>query len=182
MRLFIACHFSKEAQKEMERMREALRRHAEKGSFTRSENFHLTLAFLGETEKEKIENIKRCMAQSAGSAFEMKLQNIGRFSQREGNLYWMGVQAPKELYALRERLYHSLQSEGFFPDTRPFQPHVPLGRRIRPDIPLKSFNVRPIISQINSIFLMQSLRVNGILVYKEIWQTPLNSTEGKEQL
>ena len=50
MRLFIACHFSKEAQKEMERMREALRRHAEKGSFTRSENFHLTLAFLGETE------------------------------------------------------------------------------------------------------------------------------------
>ena len=67
MRLFIACQFSREAQQEIERVRDELRRHAEKGNFTRSENFHLTLAFLGEIGEEKIDSIKWCMKQSAGA-------------------------------------------------------------------------------------------------------------------
>lgn len=181
MRLFIACQFSREALQEIERVRDELRRHAEKGNFTRSENFHLTLAFLGKIGEEKIDCIKWCMKQSAGPDFNMKLRGMGCFPQKDGGLYWMGVQAPPELYALRENLYRLLRQEGFCLDTRPFRPHITLGRRIRMDQPTKTIRMVPIISHVNHIFLMQSQRIHDKLVYKEIWKTPLGLKDGPEQ-
>ena len=50
MRLFIAVRFSNHIQKSLQQTMADLRRQGVRGNFSRVENLHLTLAFLGEVQ------------------------------------------------------------------------------------------------------------------------------------
>ena len=60
MRLFIAIRFSPEIRQTLLDAVSGLRAQARSGNFTRPENLHLTLAFLGETNQTK--EIRTAMA------------------------------------------------------------------------------------------------------------------------
>lgn len=57
MRLFVGLPFSHQARRDFLQVRKRLERNAVKGNFTAAENFHLTLAFLGEAEPERLPQI-----------------------------------------------------------------------------------------------------------------------------
>lgn len=123
MRLFIAILFDKEATCALEEAMEELSAQNIRGNYTRPENLHLTLAFLGETEDAR--GAIGAMTAAAGQGFPITLEGIGRF----GDTLWAGVQSSGKLEALAERLKEALSARGFSIERRKFLPHITLVRR-----------------------------------------------------
>lgn len=162
MRLFIAVSFSDEIKKLLLDAIEELKSKAACGNFTRRENLHLTLAFIGETNRTA--DIIRCIDSVSASSFTLTFGGCGRF----GDLRWAGIKRSEELSALAENLQNALREDGFRIEKREFKPHVTLAREVMSDaritltIPTANMDVR-------RISLMKSERVNGRLLYTEIY-------------
>ena len=162
MRLFIAILFSEKINRVLSDAVESLRMQSVSGSFTRPENFHLTLSFIGETEKT--EAIRRDMDSCSILSFELSVGGSGQF----GNLYWVGVYKTPELLALEKSLWNALTDNGFDVESRSFKPHITIARNVFSPVPVK-LNVPKTIMTVNQISLMKSERTKGNLVYTEIY-------------
>ena len=62
MRLFIAINFDPETKRKLLEVQHRLRELG-KGNFSREDNLHLTLAFIGEVPMERLEDVKAAMDQ-----------------------------------------------------------------------------------------------------------------------
>jgi 2'-5' RNA ligase len=108
MRLFIAIHFSPEVKRLLLRTIESLRAQAAGGNFTREENLHLTLAFLGATINESA--ARAAIAAAAAPPFPLTVGGSGR-SATSGGWAWKKIRrSPRSLPAFktscRARLFH----------------------------------------------------------------------------
>lgn len=95
------------------------------------DNIHVTLAFLGETEEEKIDDVKRLLRESCSGygKFEFFLEGIGIFkSVINPRIIWVGTRASDELTNLNSTVNEGLKNIGFTIDERLFRPHVTIGR------------------------------------------------------
>jgi len=162
MRLFIAVNFSAEIKKHLLDAVKELKSKAACGNFSRQENLHLTLAFIGETNRT--DDIKRCIDSVSASPFTLTFGGCGRF----GNLWWAGIKKSGELSALAEKLQNALREDGFQIDKREFKPHVTLAREVKSDARI-TLSVPTTHMTVSRISLMRSERVNGRLVYTEIY-------------
>lgn len=165
MRLFIAILFTPEIIAELAGAADMLRRLSVSGDFTRPENLHLTLAFLGETSR--IEAAARVMAETAPAPFSLALSGCGRFGRAGGDIIWAGLAENCALSNCAARLAAGLRREGFSLEEREFSPHITLGRRVMTrepsDVPIK-----PLSMNCRKLSLMKSERIGGRLVYTEI--------------
>lgn len=166
MRLFIAINFSDEIKKELLRGVRELREKSISGNFTRENNLHLTLAFIGETDRSSdIENIMR---EFEFRPFPLTIGGCGVFKRFGGDIFWAGVRENPQLSAVVRRLSAALIDAGFDIDDRKFTPHITLGREV-----VTQSKVRIIIPDItmtaDRISLMKSERINGKLTYTEIY-------------
>lgn len=175
MRLFIAINFSSEEKSKLSSIIADLKKYTVGGNFTRSENLHLTLVFLGETGR--LADIMSAMDKVIASAFTLNLKGIGRFSRREGDIYWVGVEENKVLLNIYEQLYASLSSNDFTLEKRKFKPHLTIGRKV---ILKKGFSptdfdrgLEPIKIEVTKISLMESKRVEGKLIYTPLYSKQL---------
>lgn len=131
MRLFLAINPSDE---ERERIHEAtapLRSAGLPVSWVPRETLHLTLKFLGEVPKHRLEEITRAAATAAARARPLDLQigGIGAFpSFRSPRILWLGVEATPQLRMLKQDIEWEFAPIGFPRETRAFQPHITLGR------------------------------------------------------
>lgn len=177
MRLFIAITFGEEIQDALIALQERIKEGAAAGNFSRRENLHLTLAFLGETPESQVPAIRGIIGDSGLSAGEgplrLNLLRTGRFRHGGKELWWIG---PAEddpglprLLALRERLAAGLEREGIGFDRRPFRAHITLGRDIRGIPPDRAFQpgLMPegIPFEAGCLSLMKSEHSGGLLVY-----------------
>jgi 2'-5' RNA ligase len=177
MRLFIAINAGEETREALIAVQERLRGRAAAGNFSRRENLHLTLAFLGETPESQVPPIRGIIGDpglSAGESFRLNLRRTGRFRHGGKELWWIG---PAEddpgllpLLALREQLAAALEGAGIDFDKRSFRAHITLGRDIRgipgdwtADLPPEG-----IPFELNRLSLMKSEHAGGLLVYTEI--------------
>jgi 2'-5' RNA ligase len=95
-----------------------------------SDNFHLTLKFLGSVEP----SIRACVERAGDSVrahrFTLTLNEIGRFAA--SRVLWLGSAiTPAPLQTLVTELDRMLTACGIAPETRPFAPHVTLRRNVR---------------------------------------------------
>ena len=161
MRLFVAVRFSPAVEGALWAAVGDLRRRGT-GTFTRRENLHLTLAFIGETDR--LEDARAALAGVAGAG-PLQLEvggSLGRF----GDLWWAGVRGGEELEALAGAVQTALRQAGFAIERRPWRPHVTLVRRWRG--PVRGTQVAPAVMSANAISLMRSDRVDGRLTYTEV--------------
>ena len=131
MRLFIALNLPEAVRALVFRAPEPLREKASGVRWSRPENLHLTIRFLGEVDAEVEENLSMGLDVVAGGAprISIRFERFGAFpSPERPRVIWLGVEATSELRLLRERVQEQLASAGVPPDTRPFRPHVALGR------------------------------------------------------
>ncbi len=163
MRLFIALLFPDEVKDALLDAAEDLRRNAERGVFSRRENFHLTLAFLGEQRDPKPAG--RAMEAAVGAPFSLRLDRPGRFRRDGGDIWWVGLKDSPPLTALHRRLSEALAREGFEVENRPFRPHVTLGRQVVLTDPGFRPSVPPLTIHARELCLMRSDRVSGVLTY-----------------
>jgi len=94
-------------------------------------NLHLTLRFLGEISRSQVETV--CMAVRCATArldaFRIHLAGTGCFpSSRRPRAFWIAVADASHLIRLYEAVEEELVSAGFPRETRPFSPHLTLGR------------------------------------------------------
>jgi 2'-5' RNA ligase len=133
MRLFFALPLPSEVKERLRPLLEKARKVSGDGvGFTKIDQLHFTLAFLGEQPGPDD-------ALAAGeslrdlAAFDLVLSGVGAFpSTMRPRVIWLGVTGgAAELIASAERLQKALRERGFALEERKFRPHLTLGR-VRP--------------------------------------------------
>ena len=169
MRLFIAINFNDEVKDALCETAAELKAASRRGRVTRRENLHLTLVFIGETDR--VDDILSVMEEAAEEALaeptEINLAGAGIFKGRGGDLHWVGVENTFELKRLAKELAEGLRAEGFEIEKRRFTPHITIGREIVLSSPA-DIRVHPASMTADHISLMKSERVDGRLVYTEL--------------
>ena len=172
MRLFIAIQLNDEMKDALVRMQNAMKRQGVTGNFTRRENLHLTLAFIGEYPDP--EDVREVVEQVEFDAFALVLDGVGAF----GNLWWAGVgsegetEGPDALEALARRLRRALSDAGIPFDRKKFSPHITLVRKAKSldgGIPSGVLeNVPEADMIVDRISLMRSDRGKHGMIYTEL--------------
>jgi 2'-5' RNA ligase len=179
MRLFTAITFSEEMKDSLYNSIMELQHYAISGNYTLKENLHLTLNFIGETDR--VEKVMKAMRQAVLKAdikpFLLSAGGLGRFKRREGDIYWIGVDKESSLLLLQKEMAGELKKADFALEDREFQPHLTLGRKV---IMGKNFNMTalernlpPGTMEVTKISLMRSERIHGKLTYTEIYHVDL---------
>lgn len=175
MRLFIAINFSEEINISLEKIIQGLKGFARQGNFTRRENLHLTLAFIGETTK--IAAVKKALDGVSAPKFKLILGGLGKFHRDGGDIYWLGVEQNAVLSALYSQIWDLLSDAGFSGDRREYKPHLTLGRQVlvRDDFREQAFarSIPELCMETSKISLMKSERIKGKLIYTEIHRKTL---------
>jgi len=160
MRLFVAIHFSPGVKAVLFAAIEELRRQSA-GNFTRPENLHLTLAFIGESDR--IAEAKAALSAVTAAPFDLTVGGTGKF----GDIYWAGIEKSPELFSLTDSVRTELLKRKIVIDAKPFKAHITLAREVQAkdvklSIPTASMTV-------GRISLMRSDRINGKLTYTEVF-------------
>ena len=176
MRLFIAAQIEDENKKIINEIQKQYKAQTFKGTFTRAENFHVTLKFLGEIEKELIPKIIFVMDRAAeeSAAFSFTSGNTGCFNRSEGFTLFLGIDSGAEnLWNLSTLIEEELFKSGFKKENKMFTPHITLGRRIKFkndfNIIAKEISLPKITFNCTSISLMESFMEKGILCYNPLY-------------
>jgi RNA 2',3'-cyclic 3'-phosphodiesterase len=110
--------------------------------WVRPESVHLTLRFLGESTPGQIERLRDTLGPLAARCkrAEAVYRGLGLFPERgRPSVLWLGVELPEPLVALQAGCEAAAVAAGFPAESRPFRPHLTLGRwrdrAARPDLP-----------------------------------------------
>lgn len=160
MRIFIAIRFTEAFKASILDAQEGLKEQGIRGNFTRPENLHLTLVFIGETDR--IDDIKTAVASVRFDPFVITTGQLGCFNGRS-RVLWMGIQGKEKVKALALRLRKALDERDIDHSHGPFQPHITLVRQPT-ETPL---DIKPEDASmtVREIAVMKSERIDGRLVY-----------------
>ncbi len=162
MRLFIAIPFSEEFKSELIRVQNEMKVNGVRGNFSRPENLHVTVAFLGEV-KDPAPAMK---ALASVPVPELRLTSgpLGNF----GELLWIGLRKNSALEEYVAEVRHALDIAGMEYDRKKFRPHITLVRRA--DWPYQVLveelaEVHRVRMTVDRVCLMKSERLDGKLTY-----------------
>ncbi len=100
--------------------------------WVRTENIHLTVVFAGNVDESMVFRFEEvaCLACGRSHPFEISLHGLGFFGNfRNPRVLWVGLNGDvKEMSRLRDDLQKGLAPFGVKKETRPFRPHLTLGR------------------------------------------------------
>lgn len=98
--------------------------------WTRPEQLHLTLRFLGDVLDDQIQKIVESLSKVRVEPFLLPLEGIGAFPPRgHPKILWAGLgRAHTRLFQLRQRVDDALLAAGWRGEMRSFDPHVTVGR------------------------------------------------------
>jgi len=158
------------------------------GNFTREENLHLTLAFIGEYPDP--EDVLDVMEQIEFEPFDIRLDGVGSF----GSLWWAGIDSVGEdefeggaqdgsdtqhgsdaLKALAKHLRRGLADAGIPFDRKKFSPHITLVRKPQmrngrnlaiPEAVLEDLPMAEML--VEHVSLMRSERGKHGMIYTEL--------------
>lgn len=99
-------------------------------SWTRPEQLHMTLRFLGDVPETQHDGIVARLASVRVQPFILPVEGVGTFpANRPPRVIWVGAgTGHPRLFQLRQRLDDALIAAGLQLDVRAFHPHVTLGR------------------------------------------------------
>lgn len=179
MRLFFAVPFTEEIRGKLCDVIQTLRPCCQRGRFTRPENLHLTLAFLGECSPRQTAAAKDALQGVEGEPFFLHIGGMGCFRRPEGDLYWAGVERSPGLLKICDSLSRELRKHGFHMESRPYRPHLTLVRQavLTEDCDRSAFVVPLMDMKVEVLCLVRSERFRSGPVYTRIAEK--NLTEEK---
>ncbi len=132
MRTFIAIEIPSEIKSALTELQKELRRAGAEVSWTKPENFHLTLIFLGEVDEMRIKEVERICVDSSREfrPFLLSLGATGVFpNSRQPRVLWAGLSGDVEIVVeIKRRLEENLALIGFEPEGKVWRPHLTIGR------------------------------------------------------
>lgn len=131
MRLFVAIPLSEDIVAKLQSLRQPL----PGVKWTRSEQFHLTLRFIGDVSGSVKKNVANKLQEISQGAFELNIDGFGFFPNiRNPRVFWAGLDPHTELMLLQEKVEHACREAGLEKETRPYVPHITLAKiKRRPD-------------------------------------------------
>ncbi len=173
MRLFIAIDISDAVRQQLREFVREVSRAVRGANWTKIENIHLTLKFLGHVEDENIEVIQSSLQEIASrhASFDLDLIGAGAFpNARAPRVLWIGAHDQSgTLYRLQADVESEMNSLGFSPEDRAFTAHLTVGRIKHPALnsklalALEGVNSRSFgFARISELMLIESrLHPNG---------------------
>lgn len=132
IRLFIAIELSQNIHDQLGDLMIDLKKIDWKAAkWVRSENIHLTLKFLGNTEQNKLPLLKSSLTNACKDIkpFKLVVKGTGFFPSRKNpRVLWAGVAESAELSHLYIALEEAMTALGYKKEDRPFSPHLTLAR------------------------------------------------------
>ena len=170
MRVFIAFELERSVREQLSAIQNQLRPYVQKGNFSRPENFHITVRFLGERTPREIDAIVHCMQRVALSASSFSLESCGLDCfHKKRDICYADVQDKPELLSLYRALQDELWSQRLISQKESYTPHITLAREVVWREPflqlLKKLRMPSIAIDITGLSLMESTRVDGRLCY-----------------
>ncbi|MDR0416219.1 MAG: RNA 2',3'-cyclic phosphodiesterase [Propionibacteriaceae bacterium] len=168
MRLFIALPPDTGIRLALEAVRQQLRAQSVTARYSPPDNWHLTLAFVGETPR--VGAAERALAEAvaaAPTAVAVTLRGFGNFRGHRGDTLWVGAADDPGLTALAGAVADALRDHGFDIPKAKFLPHLTIARQAQAagavwvDVPAQT--MRP-----DRAVLYRSDSVDGRRLYTEL--------------
>jgi RNA 2',3'-cyclic 3'-phosphodiesterase len=132
MRTFIAIEIPSEIKSALAALQTGLRRAGADVSWTKPENLHMTLKFLGEVDERRIVEVEKACVLSAAEfqPFTLSLNDTGVFpNAKQPRVLWAGLSGEVEnVVEMHRRLDERLALIRFKPEGKKFHPHLTIGR------------------------------------------------------
>lgn len=160
MRIFIAIRFTEAFKSSILDAQDGLREYGVRGNYTQPENLHLTLAFIGETER--VAEIKAAVDAVKFEPFVIRTGKLGSFNGRS-RVLWLGIEGEDKVKTIAQQLRRNLDKCGIDYAKGRFSPHITLVRQPS-EMPL-DVEVESESMTVSEISVMNSERINGRLVY-----------------
>jgi len=133
IRAFIAVELPGELKQELAALETQLKKNSPPVvKWVDPESIHITLKFLGETSDAVIDELLLAMEESVAgvSPFKLEVGKIGAFPAVDRpQVIWVGISGDMEKLAqLQKNLEQNTEQLGFKRESRPFSPHLTLGR------------------------------------------------------
>ena len=169
MRLFIGIELPKSFKAELARLQKGLKAVSSGGKFVPTDNFHITLHFIGESND--LMSAAKAMGQAVRGVrpFTLHLGGLSSFDRSDGKTVYTNVLGElSELSVLYDSLESAMADEGFARERKRFTPHITLARSAALDELAQSelSGLSPNASiMVNAITLFESRRENGRIQY-----------------
>ncbi|HHY42256.1 MAG TPA: RNA 2',3'-cyclic phosphodiesterase [Thermoanaerobacterales bacterium] len=181
MRCFIAINLDSSVKAEIKDfiLQNHLNQKFEGIKWVRPENFHITLAFLGEITDEDILSVKNMLENVASkhASFPIELSGTGFFPNiKNPKVFWLGIKEQPILLKLKQDIDRGLTECNIQYDRKPFSPHLTIGRFktpliIKPEtVKIQDFKASFLVTE---IFLMKSELFSDGPVYTELYSFKL---------
>jgi 2'-5' RNA ligase len=139
VRFFVALEITSEVRENLVALMEALRSISTEPRWVRPGNLHVTLKFLGEMPKTKLEAVRTALGEiRSEQPVMLEFRGLGFFpNEKHPRVFWAGIEASTNLMKLAGDIEGAMENLGIPREQRPFSPHLTLGRFERPGIPEK---------------------------------------------
>ena len=169
MRMFIAIQLNDDMKDVLQAMQDYMRSRGVKGNYTKRENLHLTLAFIGEFDDPGV--VLEAIGRAKLRPFEIALSGTGSFK----SLWWAGIDGGMALQSFARRLRRELDAAGIPYDRKKFSPHITLIRKpeclgsdSEQEILAALNDTKEVKMTVNHASLMRSYRGEHGMIYTEI--------------
>ena len=193
VRLFLAVELPREIKEALDRIVADVRGAGIRGlRAVNPEGIHLTLKFLGEVDRSRIERIvdeARRVAR-AHRPFTLELEGLGGFPSGDApRVLWVGITGDTEpMLALQRELEEALEPLGFSKERREFRPHLTFARvgersstadRRRASKILEAIHLGPGLQiPVSGLSLMRSTLLPGGARYDRLAIMPFDADSG----
>ena len=146
VRAFLAIPLPDALQNALGTLQDDLRKQLHGVRWSGRENLHLTLHFFAEVNQENLEKIKASMlsVKRCQRPFQVTVTGLGAFpSLRRARVIWLGTRPQEPLGQLYRKCRRELEAAGIETDSRPYFPHVTIGRTRRQPVNLDALGARP---------------------------------------
>jgi len=165
MRIFIGIKLDDTVLDSLEKFLEPFKKIASPVKWTKRENLHITLKFIGDVPDETYSKIESRLANTDFNTgpVTLKFQGCGKFGKgRDMNIFWVGMEKDDTLEEMFNRLEYALEKTGIPKESRKFKPHITVARN------KKSFNFNAFFQLIddNRDRLISEFAITRFQVYK----------------
>ena len=171
MKLLVAIGLNEDIKKSVGSLAESIKEGSQKGIFSRDENLHLTLAYIGDTDR--IDVMKRIVDSLPDDDFKIEFGKFNLTKTDTGDMLWLNVNKSEELAAIRKAIINRMRLMNFSIEETDYNPYIILGKDIgykNGFDPHKLTEEMPRLSmQASKIQLIKAEKVKGRTVYTEIY-------------
>lgn len=136
------------------------------GNYVPSGNYHITLAFLGDTPFADVPELQACIERGIASysQFEVALDATGYFGNARNAALWAGVTHSGHIESMAASVRSELDKAGFSFDRKPAKAHITIARKVNlVDKTLPELTATT--GMVTTVTLFHSTRRGGALVY-----------------